>query len=251
MRKIISIATQKGGVSKTTTSISLAAGLARKGKKTLLIDIDQQANSSKVLLPHYQTLHRNDTIFATLMDKKPLPIHETGVPNLDIVPAHILLADTDIKLASEYKREERLKRQLDLIKDNYDFIFIDLPPALGLLTINAFTASDGVMVVVAPGYFELDSLIQMNEVLHRVTEELNPHLEIVGFLFTKSDPTVNSRDSLNLLRETYGKKVLRTVIPRNTDIRDAFFNNQDIFGFNPKAASALAYEKLIEEVFHV
>src|SRR2546430_11161087 len=156
---IISIASQKGGTGKTTTSISLAAGLARKGKKVLLIDIDSQANSSKVLLPHYQTITKDQTIFKTILERQPLPIHKTAIPTLDIVPSHILLSNTDVELTTaKDHREARLKMQLDLIKDHYDYVFIDNPPALGWLTINSFTASDKVLVVVSTGYFELDSL---------------------------------------------------------------------------------------------
>src|SRR6266699_6818116 len=139
---ILSIASQKGGTGKTTTSISLAAGLARQGKKVLLIDIDSQANSSKVLLQNYTALPIHETIYATILDRKPLPIHKTQVPNLDIVPSHILLSNTDVELTiSKDHREERLKRELDKVKDNYEYVFIDCPPNLGWITINALTAS--------------------------------------------------------------------------------------------------------------
>lgn len=251
MGKVISIASQKGGVAKTTTSISLSAGLARRGKKVLLIDIDSQANSSKVLLHNYLEIPRGDTLYSTLIDKQPLRIHHTAIPNLDIVPSHIYLSGIDVELASSFKREERLKKQLDAEKDRYDYVFIDCPPALGLLSINAFTASDNVLVVVSPGYFELDSLIQISDVIGNVIDELNPHLDVLGFLFAMADPTVNSRDSHVLLRKTYGDKVLKTVIPRNTDVRDAHFNKTDIFGYNPKAAAAIAYSRLITELFHL
>src|ERR687892_2226627 len=133
---VISIASQKGGVGKTSTAISLAAGLARKGKKTLLIDIDSQANSSKVLIPTYQTVNKNDTIYITILERKPLPIHKTGIANPDIVPSHILLSNTDIELTTALDhREARLKTELDRIKDNFDFVFIDCPPSLSWLTI--------------------------------------------------------------------------------------------------------------------
>src|SRR5690348_11309989 len=123
---VISIASQKGGTGKTTSSISLAAGLARKGKKVLLIDIDSQANSSKVLLPHYTSISKDQTVYMTILEKKPLPVHATGVHSLFIVPSHILLSTTDVLLTSAIDhREERLKRELDKIKDSYDFVFID------------------------------------------------------------------------------------------------------------------------------
>src|SRR6266851_6886953 len=133
----IAVASQKGGTGKTTTSISLAAGLAHKGKKVLLIDIDSQANSSKVLLPHYQTITKDQTIYKTILERQPLPIHKTSIPTLDIVPSHILLSNTDVELTTEKDhREARLKRELDKIKEQYEYVFLDCPPALGWLTIN-------------------------------------------------------------------------------------------------------------------
>ena len=147
---VISIASQKGGTGKTSTTISLAAGLAHKGKKVLLIDIDSQANSSKVLLPDYQKILKEQTIYTTIIERKPLPVHETRVRNLSIIPSHILLSNTDIELTiAKDHREARLKTQLDTIKTGYDFVFIDNPPALGWLTLNSFTASDKVLVVVS------------------------------------------------------------------------------------------------------
>src|SRR5215204_5089187 len=168
---ILSVASQKGGTGKTTTSISLAAGLARRGKRVLLIDTDSQANSSKVLLPHYPELKRTDTIYITILERKPLPVRPTALPGLDIVPSHILLSNTDIELTTaKDHREARLKQQLDKIKANYDYVLIDCPPALSWLTINAFTASDKVMVIVSPGYFELDSIVQISKTIHEVKE---------------------------------------------------------------------------------
>jgi chromosome partitioning protein len=247
---IISIASQKGGTGKTTTSISLSAGLARAGRKTLLIDIDSQANSSKVLIPHYSNLKKEETIYVTILHRQPLPVHPTSVPNLDIVPSHILLSNTDVELTTaKDHREARLKRELDQVKDRYNYIFIDCPPNLSWLTLNAFTASDKVIVVVAPGYFELDSIVQISKTIEEVKEYFNPTLELLGYLFTMSDPTINTITSIQVLRQTYTDRVLKTIIPRNTDIRDAHFNKQDVFAFDPHAKSALAYKKLIHELF--
>lgn len=247
---IISVASQKGGTGKTTTSISLAAGLGRRGKRVLLIDTDSQANSSKVLLPNYQEIGKHQTIYTTILERKPLPIHKTTVPNVTIVPSHILLSNTDIELTTAIDhREARLKTQLDKIKGNYDFVIIDCPPTLSWLTINAFTASDRVIVVVSPGYFELDSIVQISKTIDEVQSIFNPDLELLGFLFTMSDPTINTTTSLRLLRQTYTDRVFATIIPRNVDIRDAHFQKQDIFAFNPRAKSAQAYDKLIKELF--
>jgi chromosome partitioning protein len=247
---VISIASQKGGTGKTSTSISLAAGLARKGKKVLLIDIDSQANSSKVLLGHYPEIPKEKTSTARCSSASRSPCIRTYVPNLSIVPSHILLSNTDIELTTaKDHREARLKAKLDRIKADYDYVFIDNPPALGWLTLNAFTASDQVLVVVAPGYFELDSLVQLAKTLEEVREFFNPELRLLGYLFTMSEPTINTSVSLQVLRQTYTDQVLKTVIPRNTDLRDAHFQKQDIFAFNPRAKAALAYDKLIREVF--
>ena len=247
---VISIASQKGGTGKTSTSISLAAGLARKGKRVLLIDIDSQANSSKVLLPDYPKIPNEQTVYATILERKPLPIHQTNLTHLSIVPSHILVSNTDIELTTaKDHREARLKAELDKIKNNYDFVFIDTPPALGWLTLNSFTASDKVLVVVSPGYFELDSLAQLSKTLAEVKEYFNSSLELLGYLFTMSEPTINAKTSLQILRQTYTDKVLQTVIPRNTDLRDAHFQQMDIFSFSPHAKAAYAYDKLIREVF--
>ena len=172
---IIAIASQKGGVGKTSSSISMAAGIAHKGKRVLLVDIDSQANSSKVLLQHYQSIPKEQTIYATILSRNPLPIHKTTVDNLDIVPSHILLSNTDVELTTAIDhREARLKKELDLVKGNYDFIFIDCPPTLSWLTINAMTAADKVLVVVSPGYFELDSIVQIRKTIKEVKEYFNP-----------------------------------------------------------------------------
>src|SRR3954463_10345165 len=247
---VISIASQKGGTGKTSTSISLAAGLARQGKRVLLVDIDSQANSSKVILPDYQKIPKERTLYCTVIERQPLQVHPAPIANLDIVPSHILLSNTDVELTTaKDHREARLKNELDKVKDQYDFVIIDNPPALGWLTLNAFTASDQVLIVVAPGYFELDSIVQLNKTLDEVRQYFNPRLGLIGYLFTMSEPTINTAASLQILRQTYTDKVVRTVIPRNTDLKDAHFNKLDIFTFSPRSKAALAYEKLIRELF--
>ena len=249
---IIAIASQKGGVGKTSTAISLAAGIARKGKKTLLIDIDSQANSSKVLLPNYPTIPVEKTIFSTIIHREPLSIHKSEVPNLSLVPSHILLSNTDIELTTAIDhREARLKTELDPIAKDFDYIIIDCPPTLSWLTINALSAADRVIVVVSPGYFELDSIVQISKTIKEVRENFNPNIDLWGFLFTMSEPTINTATSLQILRQTYTDKVFKTVIPKNTDMRDAHFNRKDIFAFNPNAKVALAYNKFIHELFEL
>lgn len=246
---ILSIASQKGGTGKTTTAISLAAGLGRSGKRVLLIDVDSQANSSKVLLPGYEKLDESETVWRTIMLRQPLLVRQTEIPNLDIVPSHILLSGADMELTTaKDHREARLRNRVDEIVGKYEHVLIDCPPALSWLTLNAFTASDQVMIVVSPGYFELDSIAQMSKTIEEVREFYNSNFRLLGILFAMSDPTVNSKTSLQVLRQTFTDSVFKTVIPRNTDIRDAHFSRQDIFAYAPDAKAAQAYKKLLKEL---
>ena len=146
-------------------------------------------------------------------------------------------------------REARLKTHLDPLKDAYDFIFIDCPPALSWLTLNAFTAADRVLIVVSPGYFELESINQLAKTVSEVQQNFNPSLRLLGILFTMSAGTINSRTSLQVLRQGYTDVVLNTVIPRNTDVSDANYKKMDVFTYNPRSYGAEAYRKLIEELF--
>ncbi|MCB0360988.1 MAG: ParA family protein [Caldilineae bacterium] len=248
---IIAVASQKGGTGKTTTSISLAAGLAKRKHEVLLIDVDPQANASKVVIPDYSSLRKEQTLFATILQRNALQPLSSTVSGLDAVASHILLSNTDIELATaKDHREARLKAALKEIAPRYDHIVIDCPPTLSWLTLNALTAADQVIVPIAPGYFELDSVVQLGKTIEEVKELFNPELQLAGFLFTMADPTINSRTSLKILRQTYTESVFSTVIPRNTDMRDAHFNKQDVFSFKPDAKAAQAYDRLIDELLH-
>lgn len=249
---IISVASQKGGTGKTSTAISLAAGLAKKNKRVLLVDMDPQANSSKVLIEHYSNIPKEFTTYATILERKPIIESPSKVMSLNVAPAHILLSNSDLELTvAKDHREARLKNELDKIKDGYDYIIIDCPPTLSWLTLNALTASDKVVITISPGYFELDSAIQIQKLIQEVKEFYNPNISLYGYLFTMADPTLNSQTSLKILRQTYTDQVFKQIIPRNTDLRDAHFNKTDIFSFNPKAKSALAYNNLILEMFEL
>ncbi|MGB1249337.1 MAG: ParA family protein [Candidatus Promineifilaceae bacterium] len=251
---IISIATQKGGTGKSTTSLSLSAGLARiYNKRVLLVDMDPQANSSAVLIEDYPSFAKDNergTVWRTILEKEPLPIYETRVPNLSLVPSHLLLSNADIRLTTALDhREARLKNQLKKVADQYDFIFLDCPPALNWLTINAFSAAEYVLVVFSPGFFELSSINQILGILEEVRENFNPQIELLGFLLNMSDSTNACKVSLEMMRSAYGDLVFRTAIPRNTALREAHFNHTDIFDYRPNATSSKAYKRFIEEVF--
>jgi chromosome partitioning protein len=137
------------------------------------------------------------------------------------------------------------------VKSQYDYVIIDCPPALSWLTLNAFTASDKMMIVVSPGYFELDSIVQITKTLQQVKDNFNINLDLLGLLFTMSDPTTNSKVSLEILRNTYGDLVFDAVIPRNTDLRDAHMSQSVIFNYAPKSTGSMAYKKLIKEIFGI
>ena len=247
---ITAVASQKGGTGKTTTALALASGLAYKGKRVLLIDADSQANASKVLLPNYQHIGKDETLYRTIIDMQPLALHQTANPRLDITPAHILLSDTDMQLtAARDHREARLKNEIVAVQGNYDHILIDCPPAIGWLTLNAFTAADEVIVIVSPGYFELDSIVQISKTIAETKRYFNPDLTLRGLLFTMSDPTINTTNSLSVLRKMYGALLLPVIIPRNTDIRDAHFKKQDIYTYAPASKGALAYARLVEVLY--
>lgn len=247
---IYSSASQKGGVGKTSTSISIAAGLAHKGKKVLLVDVDSQANSSKVLLQDYKKIRPEETVYRTIIKREPLAIYPSSIPGLDIVPSHIFLAETDTSLASATDhREARLKRELDKVKGNYDAVILDCPPSLGWLTLNAFTASDQIIIIVEPGYFELDSITQIIRTIKTVQSEFNPNLVLRGILLNKSDTTIATTESVTMLKQMYPELLLPTIIPRNTDVKNAHYRKEDIFTYNAKASAAIAYEKLVQEVF--
>jgi len=252
---VISIATQKGGTGKTTTAVNLASGLAKlKNKKVLLIDIDQQANASDILLDNYSEMENSEdgyqyTIYETIVNKGDLNIHESKVPNLSIVPSHIVLADVDTKLGLEKDHKEaRLKKALDKVKEDYDYVIIDCPPALGWLTINALVASDKAIVVVAPGRFELTSINKFSDTLEFIQEAFEHDIELLGFLFNKKAPNLTSKESLLALRNAYPSLVFKTVIPKNTEVEKATMNGLNVFDHNPNCPYAQEMVRFLDEV---
>lgn len=245
---ILSIASQKGGVAKTSTSISLASYAAKKGK-TLIIDLDAQANTSKVLIPEYGEIKKGDSTWATIVDRKPLPIFPSTIKNLHVSPSHILLAEADISLYSAIDhREERLKTGLQPIISDYEHIIIDTPPSLGWCTLNALTVATHVLIPVSPGFFELDSLVQISKIIQDVQENFNPSLEVSGIVFVMADTTISSKESLRILRQAYTDAVCKTIVHRAVAMRDASFQHQSIFDYEPDSRVASDYELLAKEI---
>ena len=247
MGKIISVANQKGGVGKTTTTVNLSTLLAKKGKKVLLIDTDPQGNATSGLgvtkeleLSVYDVLV-GDTTFIDTVEK-------TSIKNLSICPSNISLAGAEVQLVSMMSREQRLKVKLDEIKDLYDFILIDCPPSLGLITLNAFTASDSVLIPVQCEYFALEGLGQLLNTVNLVKKHLNKGLEIEGALLTMYDARTNlSNQVVKEVKKYFNDKVYKTVIPRNVRLSEAPSFGMPITTYDPKSKGARSYEKLAKE----
>ena len=248
MGKIISVANQKGGVGKATTTVNLSTILAKKGKKVLLIDTDPQGNatsglgvSKDVELSVYDILIGDTEFDETLQ--------ETAVKNLKVCPSNISLAGAEVQLVSMMSREQRLKTKLDKIKDQYDYILIDCPPSLGLVTLNAFTASDSVLIPVQCEYFALEGLGQLLNTVNLVKKHLNKNLEIEGALLTMYDARTNlSNQVVKEVKKYFEDKVYKTVIPRNVRLSEAPSYGMPITVYDPRSKGAKAYEKFAKEL---
>ena len=247
MGKVISVANQKGGVGKTTTTVNLSTLLAKKGKKVLLIDTDPQGNATSGLgitkeleLSVYDILVGETTFDET--------IQETAIKNLKICPSNISLAGAEVELVSMMSREQRLKVKLDEVKDQYDYILIDCPPSLGLVTLNAFTASDSVLIPVQCEYFALEGLGQLLNTVNLVKKHLNKNLEIEGALLTMYDARTNlSNQVVKEVKKYFENKVYKTVIPRNVRLSEAPSYGMPISLYDARSKGAKAYEKLTRE----
>lgn len=247
MGKIIAIANQKGGVGKTTTSVNLSALLAKKGKKVVLIDADPQGNATSGLGLEKDV---EKSLYDVLINEEPVAgtLQDTVEKNLKICPSNMNLAGAEVELVSQMSREHRLKEQLEGIKDKYDYIFIDCPPSLGLITLNSFTAADSVLIPVQCEYYALEGLGQLLNTINLVKKHLNKSLEIEGALLTMYDIRTNlSNQVVKEVKKYFDNKVYKTVIPRNVRLSEAPSFGMPITMYDPKSKGARSYEKLAKE----
>ena len=251
MGKIISVANQKGGVGKTTTTVNLGTILAKKGKNILLIDADPQGNATSGLgvtkdveLSVYDVLIGETEVEETLQ--------ETIIKNLRICPSNISLAGAEVQLVPMMSREQRLKTKLDKIKDKYDYILIDCPPSLGLITLNAITASDSVLITIQCEYFALEGLGQLLNTVNLVKKHLNKNLDIEGALLTMYDARTNlSNQVVKEVKKYFENKVYKTVIPRNVRLSEAPSYGMPITEYDPRSKGAKSYIKFTKEFLKI
>ena len=247
MGKVISVANQKGGVGKTTTTINLSTFLAKKGKTVLLIDADPQGNASSGLGTDREV---EFSTYDILVGDTPMQdaLVKSSVKNLYICPSNISLAGAEVELVSMMSREQRLKEKLDEIKESFDYILIDCPPSLGLITLNSFTASDSVLIPVQCEYYALEGLGQLLNTVNLVKKHLNKNLQIEGALLTMYDMRTNlSNQVVKEVKKYFGDKVYKTVIPRNVRLSEAPSYGMPITEYDPRSKGAKSYDKFTKE----
>ena len=251
MGKVISIANQKGGVGKTTTAVSLSSSLAKKGKTIILIDADPQGNAtSAVGIDKECELSVYDILVNEIEIDKVM--QNTEIKNLKICPSNINLAGAEVELVPMFSREQRLNEQLAKIKNEFDYIVIDCPPSLGLVTLNSFTASDSVLIPVQCEYFALEGLGQLINTINLVKKHLNKSLSIEGAVLTMYDIRTNlANQVVKEVKKYFGDKVYKTVIPRNVKLSEAPSYGLPITLYDPKSKGAKAYEKLSKEFLKI
>ena len=247
MGKIIAFANQKGGVGKTTTAINLAAALFERGKRMLLCDFDPQGNATSGIGAEKEVEYSTYDLLIGEIDIKEA-LEKTSVKNLFVCPSNINLAGAEVELVSMMSREQRLKEKIDSIKDVFDYILIDCPPSLGLITLNAFTASDSVLIPVQCEYYALEGLGQLLNTVNLVKKHLNKELQIEGALLTMYDIRTNlSNQVVKEVKKYFDNKVYKTVIPRNVRLSEAPSYGMPITEYDPRSKGAKSYEKFTKE----
>ena len=249
MGRIIAIANQKGGVGKTTTSINLSASLAAKGKKVLVIDTDPQGNTTSGFGIEKNELE--DTIYELILGECSIRdcIISNVIKNVSVVPSNVNLAAAEIELIGVDKKEFILKNEVDYVKDDYDFIIIDCPPSLNMLTINSMTTADSVLVPIQCEYYALEGLSQLIHTINLVQERLNPNLQMEGVVFTMYDVrTKLSNQVVENVKENLDTKIYETMIPRNIRLAEAPSYGIPINMYDSKSAGAESYRKLAKEI---
>ena len=246
---ILSIANQKGGGGKTTTAINLAAALALRGKRTLLVDMDPQANSSMSYLDVRHTEHSLYEVMADTTVSLASVIQASTVPNLSVAPARIALAKLEGKLVGELDAHFRLKDRIEPVRADYDAIVIDCPPTLGLLTVNALVASTHLLVPIQSSYFALEGTDDLLETVEKVRSRANPDLRLLGVLITMHDKrTALARDIRLQINKVFGDQVFATVISKSVRLEESPAYKESIFSFAPDSSGATEYYRLCEEV---